>query len=182
MKYYIYSQVIGRWRERNRKRGRESDKEKPIEGLLDFPGRQGMFLRFLLPQSKGFLVACAKFSTDAISRRVTVTPGAAEQPETSRGWFSVKQWVCASLCSHQEDCRLIYFIHHVFLTTFLLKGFIQERERESETERALRHDLMASLCDLHMVIIMPGLRHAPIGCWSSIQSSFVQLWPHSLYH
>lgn len=49
----------------------EREKEKQIEGLLEFPGRQGMFLRLLLPQSKGFLVAWAKFSTDAISGRVT---------------------------------------------------------------------------------------------------------------
>lgn len=108
----------------------------------------------------------------------------------SRGWFWVKPRICVFLCpplsarTRKSVGWSILFTMNVFLTTFLLKGYIQgrERESESETERALRHDLMASLCDLHAVIIMPGIRHALIGYWSFIQGRFVQLWPQLVPH
>lgn len=104
-----------------------------------------MFLRCLILQSKGLLIACAKFSTYAISGRVTqslleqLTDTTAEQPEMSKGlfaWSSESTSFTASrslltLASLWADL----FIHHsVFSLLHFLKRIHSRGEERDRVE------------------------------------------------
>ncbi len=139
-------------RERETK-GREIAIKRNTLGVARVSWQAGYVFRIFTTQSKGFLVACAKFSTAAISRRVTQS--LLEQLNSQRWAEAVFEWSHKSVhfsvllsifAPVRVQADLFYSPWMFSLPHFYWKDTFKEGKGELEWDRDMTSWLVCVIC------------------------------------